>query len=106
MQGLGTIGVTNLSGPNFAIDDEDALKAEARKLAIDEAKSKAKILAKDLDVSLVKIVDFSESGNYPMMYSNKLSMMEDGAYSAPASAQLPKGENTISSDVTITYEIR
>ena len=106
MQGLGTLGVSNLSGPNFAIDDEDELKAEARKLAIDEAKSKAKILAKDLDVSLVKIVDFSESGNYPMMYSNKLSMMEDGAYSAPASAQLPKGENTISSDVTITYEIR
>src|ERR1035437_7358269 len=32
MQGLGATGVSNLSGPNFAIDNEDALKAEARKI--------------------------------------------------------------------------
>src|SRR3989344_1976248 len=105
MQGLGTIGVSNLSGPNFSIDDEDALKAEARKKAIDEAKSKAKILAKDLGVSLVKIIDINESENYPIMYG-KANMMEDGAYGASTPAVIPKGENTISSDVTITYEIR
>jgi len=31
MQGLGNLGITNLKGPNFAIDDEDGLKIEARK---------------------------------------------------------------------------
>jgi len=56
MQGLGTVGVSNLSGPNFSIDDEDALKIEARKLAIDEAKSKAKILAKERTVFLHKFI--------------------------------------------------
>ncbi len=107
MQGLGTTGVSDLSGPNFAIDKEDSLKAEARKQAIDDAKAKAQVLAKDLGVRLIKIVSFSDSdiGVYPMMYA-KDAMMTAGAAPQSAPAELPKGENTISSDVTITYEIR
>lgn len=104
MQGLGTTGVSDLNGPNFAIDKEDALKAEARKKAIDDAKQKAKVLAKDLGVRLVKITSFSESGNFPIMYATE--MMKDSVAEAPSPAIIPKGENTISSDVTITYEIR
>ena len=105
MQGLGTTGVSDLNGPNFAIDKEDALKAQARKLAIDDAKAKAKVLAKDLGVRLNKITSFSENGNYPIMYATNVSV-KDSAGAAPAPAVIPKGENTISSDVTITYEIR
>ena len=106
MQGLGAIGVSNLSGPDFAIDNEDSLKAQARKEAINDAKEKARILAKDLGVSLGRIADFSESGNdYPIMYGES-AMMKDSVGAAPAPAVIPKGENTISSNVTITYEIR
>jgi len=105
MQGLGTLGVSDLSGPNFSIDNEDGLKAEARKKAIDDAKAKAIVLAKDLGVRLGKITSFSESGNYPMpMYAK--GMMADSVSSESAPASLPKGENTITSDVSITYEIR
>ncbi|MEK7069358.1 MAG: SIMPL domain-containing protein [Patescibacteria group bacterium] len=106
MQGLGTLEVSQLSGPAFAIDNEDALKAEARKKAIEEAKGKAAVLAKDLGVRLGRVANFSEGGNYPvpMMYG-KTAMM-DSATRESAPAQIPKGENTISSDVTITYEIR
>lgn len=105
MQGLGTLGVSDLSGPNFAIDNEDGLKASARKNAIDDAKAKAEVLAKDLGIHLGKITSFSESGNYPVpMYSAK--MMDNAVSNVAAPAQIPKGENTISSDVTITYEIR
>ncbi len=106
IEGLGGTGVENLNGPNFEIDDEDALKAEARKKAIDDAKAKAQVLAKDLGVRLGKVVNFNESGSYyptPMMYA-KDAMGSARAESAPA--ELPKGENTISSDVTITYEIK
>lgn len=106
MQSLGTTGVSDLSGPNFAIDNEDSLKAQARKLAIDDAREKAKVLAKDLGVSLSKISSFSESGGgYPIMYAQS-AMMKDSAGGVPAPAVIPKGENTISSDVTITYEIK
>ncbi|OGI68158.1 hypothetical protein A3A05_01100 [Candidatus Nomurabacteria bacterium RIFCSPLOWO2_01_FULL_41_12] len=106
MQGLGTVGVSNLNGPNFAIDDEDALKAEARKKAIDDARVKAKVLAKDLGVKLGRIANFSEGGGYfPVMYGKVAGMGGDAEISS-APAEIPKGENTISSDVTITYEIK
>ena len=105
MQGLGTTGVSDLNGPNFAIDNQDALQIQARKKAIDDAKAKAQTLAKDLGVKLGKISSFSENGNYPIMYAAK-GMSLDSASSAPSPAVIPKGVNTITSDVTITYEIR
>lgn len=105
---LGNLGVSNISGPAFEVDDEDALKALARKQAIDDAKEKAKVLAKDLDVRLVRIVSFSENGGYYPMYAyDAMESARNVAASAPAPApDLPKGENKISSSVTITYEIR
>jgi uncharacterized protein YggE len=76
-------------------------------MAIDEAKEKAKVLSKDLGVSLVRIVNFSENGNIPMMYGKGM-MATDSVASAPVapSPELPTGENKITSNVTITYEIR
>ena len=106
MQALGTTGISNLSGPNFSIDNPDAVQAQARKLAIDDAKAKAQVLAKDLGVSLGKITSFNDSGNgYPIMYATD-SLKSMGAAPAAAPAVIPKGQNTITSDVTITYEIR
>lgn len=105
IEGLGALGVSDLNGPNFAIDDEDKLKDDARKLAIDEAKTKAKKLAKDLGIRLGKITSFSENGNYPMpMYAKGATA--DSVSVSSASAEIPKGENLITSDVTITYEIK
>lgn len=109
MQDLGGLGVSDLSGPNFAIDDEDALKAEARKLAIEEAQAKAEVLAKDLGVRLGKVMSFSDNNDYfSPMYYGKDMMMESSMSARPAGApaEVPKGENTITSDVSITYEIR
>ena len=105
IQDLGTVGVTELSGPNFAVYKEDEFKIKARKEAIDDAQLKAKVLAKDLGIRLGKITSFSEGGNYPSpMYAK--TMMLDSAVASSAPAVLPVGENTISSDVTLTYEIR
>ena len=104
IQGLGEVGVSDLNGPNYEIDDMDALQAQARKKAIDDAKQKAEILAKDLGVRLVKITSFYESGGGPIYYAEVMMKDSTGGTSTPA--VLPKGENTISSDVTITYEIR
>ncbi len=105
--GLAEIGVTDLSGPTFSIDDEDGYKAEARSLAIEDARVKAKVLAKDLGVKLGKVISFSEGGDYRMYSSMK--MQSEVAYDMAGSASaptLPKGENKIMSNVTITYEIK
>ena len=105
MQGLGSLRVSDLSGPNFTIDNEDELKSEARKKAIDDAKAKAEALADDLGVRLGRVAGFSENGVYPVFYG-RTTMMEADAVTPKAFAEIPKGENVISSSVTVTYEIR
>ncbi len=106
LEGLAKAGITEISGPEFSIDDDDAIKAEARKKAIDDAKEKAKVLAKDLRVKLVRIVGFSESGNYPIYYAKSAALGMGGGPESSPTPDLPKGENKVTSTVTITYEIR
>jgi hypothetical protein len=104
--GLAGIGITDISGPTFSIDDEDAIKDKARSKAITDAKEKAKVLAGELGVKLGKVVTFSENtGGYPMMYSAKAMGGAEASLDSRAPV-LPKGENKITSNVSITYEIR
>ncbi|MBU1557402.1 SIMPL domain-containing protein [Patescibacteria group bacterium] len=108
LSGIGEIGVTNISSLSFSIDDEDELNREARKLAIEDAEEKARILSKDLGVKLVRIVSFNESGVY-QRYNTKTLMdvsTASGMGGEMISPELPLGENKITSNVTITYEIR
>jgi len=105
--GLSNFGITNISGPTFSIDDEDIYKEQARAEAIKDAQAKAKILAKDLGVKLGRITSFYEEGdNGSVVYAKQVSMgasMDMASVPAPV---LPKGENKITSDVTITYVIK
>ena len=103
--GIGEQGATDMYGPTFTIDDETALQREARQKAIDDAKDKAEQLAKDLGVKLVRIVSFSENGGgyYPMMFKGMEATVSSDAAVAP---EIPVGQNQISANVSITYEIR
>jgi uncharacterized protein YggE len=105
--GLAGLGITDISGPTFSIDDEEGYKNQARSLAITKARAKAKILAKDLGVKLGKVVSFYENGDgrYDGMILEAKNMMGTGVSATPAPI-LPKGENKITSNVNITYEIR
>jgi len=103
---LGEAGITNLSSLSFTVDDEEKLKEEARSLAIEEAKEKAKTLARDLGVKLVRIVGFSEQGNgQPIFFKTTAQLDALGRETAPV-PNIPTGENKITSNITITYEIK
>lgn len=105
--GLAEIGITDISGPTFSIDNEEGFKDAARAKAIAQAREKAKVLASDLSVKLGKVVSFSEGGNYRPMYAgNEMMKSRDSVASSAPAPELPKGENKIISNVTITYEIR
>ena len=104
--GLGKLSVQNVSGPDFSLDDSTAGYDAARADAIAKAKAQATLLSRQLGVRLGKIVNFSESSGYrpyPMIYGMGGSMMDTKEASAPS---LPTGENTYSTSVSITYEIR
>ncbi len=107
LQALGSLNVQNISGPNFTVDEDDAIKNVAREEAIKEAKAKAKALAEELGVSLGKVVSFYEmpAGGSPYYGYGGMEKAMDVA--APQSApSLPVGENETNITVSITYEIR
>jgi len=106
ISGVGGKGATDISGLTFTIDDESELKAEARELAIADARKKAKELAGDLDVRIVRMTGFWEEESYPMPYYGGYGgdmAMESKEMVAPS---MPSGENTITSIVNISYEIK
>ncbi len=106
---VGKKGANTVSGLDFTIDDEDKLKSEARAEAIADAETKAKELAAQLGVKLVRIVGFNENegGYYPMYAKREVMMaMDSAAGSAAPAPEMPVGENKIQSNVSVTYEIR
>lgn len=112
LSGVGSKGASEVSGLSFTVEDEDALRAEARKMAISEAQAKADELASQLGVSIVRVVGFYEDfygGPQPYAYGKGGDMAMGMALAESARAvapELPTGENKITSNVNVTYEIR
>ncbi|MEY4747709.1 MAG: hypothetical protein RLZZ416_758 [Candidatus Parcubacteria bacterium] len=110
LSGVGSKGASQVSGLSFTIDDQKALEAQARGKAIDDARAKAEALAKQLDVDIVRVVGFNEGGRGgPIYYAKTMAMDASGMGGAPEAApapQLPVGQNKITSNVSIVYEIR
>ena len=105
LSGVGQKGASQVSGLSFTVADQTALEAQARDKAIADAKAKAAALAKSLGVSLVRIVGFSENGNGPIPFAAKAagSMALDAA--APAVPEISTGQNKITSNVSLSYEV-
>jgi len=105
LAGIGTIGISNVSGLQFKVDDEETLKSEARTIAIENAKKEAEKIAKDLGVKLVRVISYyEESEEMPYGgYGMGGDMMEAKVSAAP---QLPTGENKVTSKVSVSFEIK
>lgn len=98
-------GATDIYGPNFSVDKEDSVIAEARDQAIVNAKAKADAIAKGLNVRLVRIVSFTEDEGgsyYPQTAVSSFGAMKDSA----ATPAIPVGQSKYARTVYITYEIR
>lgn len=107
---IGSLGVQNVNGLTFSIDDIDTVKAQARNLAIEDAKAKAKVLAGKLGVKLVKITSFYDSSDDVNPYMRGEGMGADvmtlKANAPVVAPQVPAGEQKVTARVSITYEIR
>ena len=103
-------GATNVGNIQFVIDEakQKELEEEARKLAIEEAKTKAQSISKVSGIRLGRLVDVQENGSGyqpPVMYNTALKV-EDARGSAEAvpPTELNPGENKVTSNVTLSYE--
>jgi uncharacterized protein YggE len=101
-------GANQAGDVRFTFDDTDELQAQARNMAIAEAKAKAAVLANDLGVHLGKLKGFNEgymgAPTAPMMMRAEAGVAMDKA--DMASLQLPSGEQEITAQVSLTYEVR
>lgn len=105
LDGVVSAGANQINGLSFEIDNPEALKAEARGKAIADAKKKASELKNQVGISLGKIVNFSENtGGYPMpIYYDTKGMGMGGGGGGPS---VPTGENEITVNISITYQIK
>jgi len=94
-------GANNIYGINFDVDNRDEAVAEARDLAIQDAKAKAEAIAEEAGVSLGDLTNISvySAGSPVAYYDSKGGVYEEAA--VPISA----GTLTITMECSLTYEI-
>ena len=99
----GRLGANQVSGPTFNIEDEEALRAQARTEAIEAAAAKLVELSRQLGVRPVRFVSFSESsGSQPPMFAEMRSLGVGGG-GAP---EIQPGQLDVEVNVSITFEVR
>jgi uncharacterized protein YggE len=101
-------GANQVGGISFTIDDEYALKNQARELAITKAKEKAAMIANQTGMKLGKIKGVFENADatpVPYAYTNA-KMMLDSSANGIASPSIQTGQNEIKVDVTLSYEVK
>ena len=103
VEGATEKGANQVSGLQFTIDNQDELKKQARAEAIEKARDKAKTLASQLGVKLIRITSFNEGSMMPRYYGLETAMGMGG--DEGGGLQIETGENKIEVTVTITYEI-
>ncbi|MBI1975410.1 MAG: SIMPL domain-containing protein [Candidatus Vogelbacteria bacterium] len=109
LAGVGTLGVSGISGVTFSVDKDEALKSSAREEAIQMARGEGKRIARALGTRIGRIVSFSEYGGAPIYPLYREAKSFDGSPGDPLAGPPPvvsAGENIYSSQVTIVYELR
>lgn len=101
-------GANQIGNITFTIDDEFALKNQARELAINKAKEKAILIASQSGMKLGKVKSVYENTDpviSPIMYSNAKLDMAGGGVSV-SSPDIQSGQNEIKVEVTLVYEVK
>ena len=99
-------GATNVGQLQFTVDDPEKANAEARALAIENAKEKMQSLAKQSGLRVGKLVNVSEGyNNYPVpMYTPGMGgATKDSVGIAP---EIQTGQQEINLTVTLTYQVK
>jgi len=106
LSGAANNGADQVGQVSFTIDDQEAVKREAREKAIIDAKQKANKLANDLGLKIVRLIGFYESGGdyYPVaMMKESSSILGMGGAATPS---IPSGENKVTVNVSLTYQMK
>jgi len=103
----GEVGINDVGGLQFTVDDRDVYLEQARQLALAKVADKMAVLSKELGVRLTSVISYDEyeTGQTPD-YSSYAKLGMGGSDLAPAAPQLESGSNEIVMKVNVTFEIR
>jgi uncharacterized protein YggE len=101
LDALVAAGSNQIDGPNFLIADPKPLLAKARAEAVKDAAAKAQAYAEAAGVTLGPILSISESSSEAPRPMGRMMMSMAKAPDTPIAA----GEESVSADVSITWEI-
>lgn len=95
-------GANSINSINFDVQNKDTALAEARKLAIEDAQTKAQAIAEDAGISLGKIINISVYSSGTTPYYDAKGGTTAYASDVPISA----GQLNLTMTANITYEIK
>lgn len=101
LDALVTAGATNLSGPNYTLENADALEQAARLRTIAKAQGQADAYARAAGFRTARLTSISEggsSGPQPMQ-----SFRRDAVQSAPAVVAPPTAPGLVRSEVSVSF---
>ena len=103
MDSLVSAGGNTFSGISFALDNDDEVRAEARRLAMEEALAKANLYAGAAGLRVARIVTISEGGDYSPQPMAMMAMRSEKAMDS--STPISGGEVGYTARVILRFEL-
>jgi uncharacterized protein len=98
-------GANSINGVTFSVDDQTAAASEARRLAVEDARTKAEELAAAAGLTLGSVVSIAEGAVSPMPPPMPAAA-DAGMAEAQAAVPVQPGSSTVAVDVSMTFELR
>lgn len=103
-------GANQAGGVSFTLDDQDALRAQARALAITKAIDKAKTIAQQSGLKLGELINVTENTGPVPYYANSYNAMDKslsaGAVPTAVAPTIQSGSLDVTDDVILTYKVK
>lgn len=98
-------GANQINGPQFSIDQPDALSNQARRQALDKARARAQMYASALGLKVRRIISVSETGSDALPQLRMLASNKMEAVATTMAAPVELGENTVNVSLVVAFEL-
>jgi hypothetical protein len=98
-------GANSINGVTFYVDDQTAAASDARRLAVEDARTKAEELAATAGLTLGPVISIAEGTFSPVPPPMPAGAGADMAM-AEAAVPVQPGSSTVAIDVSMTFELR
>jgi uncharacterized protein YggE len=98
-------GANSINGVTFYVDDQTVAASEARRLAVEDARTKAEELAAAAGLTLGAVVSIAE-GTVSPVPPPMPAAADVGMAEAQAAVPMQPGSSTVGVDVSMTFELR